>query len=124
MAKPLNFEEYLADCRVETHEPLRSIRQAIKAAAPAAEEIMSYSMPAFRQGGMLAWYAVHTHHIGFYPRASAIDAFKKELSAYKTANGSVQFPLDKPIPLELVSKMVRFRLRENQQKAQLKRKKL
>jgi uncharacterized protein YdhG (YjbR/CyaY superfamily) len=81
-------------------------------------------MPAFKQDGMLVWFAAHTHHIGFYPGASGIAAFQKELTAYKSAKGSVQFPLDKPIPADLVSRIVKYKLSENQERAQAKKKKL
>ena len=70
-------------------------------------------MPAFKLNGMLVWFAAHSKHIGFYPRASGIEAFKKELSIYKGAKGSVQFPLDKPMPLGLITKIVKFRVNEN-----------
>lgn len=73
---------------------------------------------------MLVWFAAHTHHIGFYPGASGIAAFQKELTAYKSAKGSVQFPLDKPIPADLVSRIVKYKLSENQERAQAKKKKL
>jgi uncharacterized protein YdhG (YjbR/CyaY superfamily) len=124
MAKPVNFNEYLADCPKETHAALKLIHKTIKNAAPDATELISYSMPAFKQDGMLVWFAAHTHHIGFYPGASGIAAFQKELTAYKSAKGSVQFPLDKPIPADLVSRIVKYKLSENQERAQAKKKKL
>ena len=84
-----------------------------------AIEVISYATPAVKLNGMLVWFAAHTNHIGFYPKASGIDAFKKELSGYKGAKGSVQFPLDKPLPLGLIKKIVKFRVIENLQKAKL-----
>ena len=79
-------------------------------------------MPALKLNGILVWFAAHSKHIGFYPRVSGIEAFKKELSVYKGAKGSVQFPLDKPLPLGLIAKIVKFRVTENLQKAKAKRK--
>ena len=78
-----------------------------------AKETISYGIPAFTLNGLLVWFAAHKNHIGFYPRASAIAAFKKELSAYKGAKGSVQFPFDKPLPRALISRMVKFRMKQN-----------
>ena len=98
------------------------MRAAIKKAAPGAEEVISYNMPAFRQQGMLVWYAAFEKHIGFYPRASGIEAFKKELSAYKWAKGSVQFPIDEPLPLTLVNKIVKYRVKENMKDSKKKEK--
>jgi len=89
------------------------MRAAIKKAAPGAAETMSYKMPAFRtKAGILVWFAAHEAHIGFYPGASAIRAFREDLSAYKSAKGSVQFPFDEPLPLALVARIVKFRLKE------------
>lgn len=89
------------------------MRLTIKKAAPQAKEKISYGIPAFTLNGMLVWFAAFKNHIGFYPRTSAIVAFKKELSAYKRAKGSVQFPFDQPLPLPLISRMVKFRVKEN-----------
>jgi uncharacterized protein YdhG (YjbR/CyaY superfamily) len=88
--------------------------------APNAEEKISYQMPAFYLDGILVWFAAHPNHIGFYPRASAITKFKRELSRYKNAKGSVQFPLDEPLPVELIKRMVRFRVEENVKKGKKK----
>lgn len=95
---------------------LEELRQAIKLAAPAAEEVISYQMPAFKYHGVLVYFAAYKHHIGVYPTSSGIAAFKKELSVYKGAKGSVQFPLDKPLPLALIKKIVKFRVKENLEK--------
>jgi uncharacterized protein YdhG (YjbR/CyaY superfamily) len=92
---------------------LQELRDTIKKSAPQAEEVISYNMPAFKLQGMLVWYAAYREHVGFYPRPSGIEAFKKELSVYKGAKGSVQFPIDKPLPLNLVSKIVKYRVKEN-----------
>jgi uncharacterized protein YdhG (YjbR/CyaY superfamily) len=88
----------------------------IKESAPKAVEKISYQMPAFHLNSYLVGFAVHTRHIGFYPTPSGIEAFKEELSAYQSSKGAVQFPLDEPMPLELISKIVEFRLAENMKK--------
>src|SRR6516225_11776587 len=108
-----NFDAYLERFPNKVQRLLQEMRLTIKKAAPQAKETISYGIPAFTLNGLLVWFAAHKNHIGFYPRASAIAAFKKELSAYKGAKGSVQFPFDKPLPLALVSRMVKFRVKEN-----------
>jgi uncharacterized protein YdhG (YjbR/CyaY superfamily) len=99
---------------------LEELRQTIRKAAPDAEELISYSMPAFKQNGMLVYYASFKNHIGFYPAPSGIEVFKKELSGYKVAKGSVQFPIDKKLPAGLITKIVKFRVKENLDKAKKK----
>lgn len=94
---------------------LSGLRKIIKQAAPHAEEVISYSMPAFKHHGMLVWYGGHKDHIGFYPKHSAILAFKRELARYKTSKGAIQFPLQEAIPSNLVRRIVKFRLKENEQ---------
>jgi uncharacterized protein YdhG (YjbR/CyaY superfamily) len=89
------------------------LRTVIRQAAPGAEEVISYNMPAFKWNGMLVWYGAHTEHVGLYPKASAITAFKDELAGYKTSKGAIQFPIKRPIPTALVKKIVKFRLEEN-----------
>jgi uncharacterized protein YdhG (YjbR/CyaY superfamily) len=108
-----NIGEYIADFPEETRVLLEQIRKAIKEAAPSAEETISYSMPAFRQNGILVYFAAFKNHIGFFPTPSGKEAFIKELSFYKGGKGTVQFPLDKPLPLNLISRIVRFRVKEN-----------
>jgi len=122
MNKPSNIDEYIAIFPGEVQDMLEQIRATIKNAAPQAIEVISYGMPAFKLNGILVWFAAYSKHIGFYPKASGIEVFKKELSAYKKAKGSVQFPLDKPLPLELISEIVKFRLEEDMQKEKLKKK--
>ena len=95
---------------------LVKIRAVIKESAPEAVEKISYQMPAFYLNGDLVWFGAYKHHIGFYPIPSGIEAFKQELSAYKRAKGSVQFPLDKPIPYDLIRKIVKYRVAENLKK--------
>jgi uncharacterized protein YdhG (YjbR/CyaY superfamily) len=117
MKKPKDVDEYISSYPKEIRKLLEQFRATVKKAAPRAEETISYGMPAFKFNGMLVWFAAHSKHIGFYPRMSAIEKFQKELSVYKGAKGSVQFPLDKPLPLSLVSKIVKFRMQENLQRA-------
>ena len=113
-------DEYLSTLPQQAKAMLQELRKTIRKAAPQAEELISYNMPAFKLQGMLVWYAAYKEHIGFYPRPSAIEAFKKELSVYKGAKGSIQFPIDKPIPLNLVSKIVKYRLKENLERSDRK----
>ena len=110
---PKNFDDYADRFPKEVQQVLHKIRLTIKKAAPQAKETISYGIPAFTLNGMLVWFAAFKSHIGFYPRASAIAAFEKELSAYKKAKGSVQFPFDEPLPLALVSRIVKFRVKQN-----------
>lgn len=117
------IDEYILQFPNEVQEILRKIRKVIKEAAPEAEEKISYQMPAFAFHGNLVYFAAFKKHIGFFPTSSGISAFKHELSAYKGGKGSVQFPLDKPIPYELISKIVSFRVSENVKKAEMKLKK-
>jgi uncharacterized protein YdhG (YjbR/CyaY superfamily) len=102
---------------------LEKIRHVILKAAPAAEEIISYGMPAFKSNGILVYFAGCKNHIGFYPTPSAIVHFKDELAAYEGAKGSVKFPLNQPIPFLLIQKIVKFRVKENQLKMKQKSKK-
>ena len=97
--------------------------QQLKKAAPGAEELISYNMPAFKLHGVLVYYAGYKNHIGFYPTGSAITAFEKELSGYKTSKGTVQFPLETSLPLPLITRIVKFRVKENLEKAEMKKKK-
>lgn len=91
---------------------LQKVRQIIKKAAPDAEEVINYGIPTYKLNGNLVHFAGYKKHIGFYPTPPAIIHFKKELSAYNQAKGSVQFPLDKPVPYKLIEKIVRFRVEE------------
>jgi uncharacterized protein YdhG (YjbR/CyaY superfamily) len=111
--KPQDIDEYISGFPREVQKLLRQVRKTVKKAAPFAEETISYGLPAFKQNGMLVWFAAHTRHIGFYPRGSGIDAFQNEISPYKHAKGSVQFPLDQPLPVELITRIVEFRVAEN-----------
>ena len=121
--KPTTIDSYIAGFPEDVQLRLEKLRATIRKAAPEAEEAISYQMPTFKLHGNLVHFAAYKNHIGFYPAPSGIEAFKKEFSIYKYAKGSVQFPLDQPIPLELVSKIVKFRVAENQAKAKAKKKK-
>ncbi len=110
-------DDYFAGVPADVREHLSALRKTIAQAAPQAEELISYKIPAFRFHGMLVWYAAFKNHIGFYPKSSGIKAFERELSAYPYAKGSVRFPLDRPLPLDLISRIVIFRVRENLEKA-------
>jgi uncharacterized protein YdhG (YjbR/CyaY superfamily) len=121
---PVNtVKGYLSSFPLPVKALLEKIRNVITSSAPDAEEVLSYRMPAYKYHGMLVYFAAHTHHIGFYPFTSAIQAFKKDLSPYEGAKGSVKFPFDKPLPLELISKIVKFRVKENLEKAKKNQKK-
>jgi len=115
-----SIDDYIAAFPEEIQTILRSLRATIKAAAPDAEEKISYQMPTFAQKGNLVHFAVHKNHIGFYPTPSGIEAFKEQLAIYKSSKGAVQFPIDKPLPLELISEIVKFRVAENLKKAERK----
>jgi len=123
VSKANNVDSYIAGFPEATQYLLDELRATIKKAAPDAEEVISYSMPAFKYHGMLVFFAGYKNHIGFYPGAGGIEAFKKEISVYKNAKGSVQFPLDKKLPLQLVTRIVKFRVKQNLEKAALKVKK-
>ena len=120
---PRNIDEYVADFPAGVREDLEAIRATIRKAAPDAEETISYQMPAFILEGNLVYFAAFKKHIGFYPRTTAIRKFKKELAAYEGAKGSVRFPLDKPIPIGLITRIVKFRVKENLDRAKAKAKK-
>ena len=107
------IEEYISKFPEDTQIILQQIRAAIKKAAPKSTEVISYGMPAFKQNKVLVYFAVGKNHIGFYPTPNPINVFSKELEAYKTSKGAIQFPLDKKIPLTLISKITRFRVKED-----------
>lgn len=118
-----SIDEYILQFPPEVQEILRSLRKVIKESAPDAEEKISYQMPTFALQGNLVHFAAFKNHIGFYPTPSGIDAFKHELLGYKRAKGSVQFPIEKPMPYELIGKIVEFRVAENIKTAEDKLKK-
>ncbi len=115
-----SIDEYIESFPKETQKILREIRATIKAAAPQAEEKISYQMPTFFLNGNLIHFAAFKNHIGLYPTPSGTEAFKEEIAKYKAAKGSIQLPLDEPMPLNLISRIVKFRVAENLQKAKAK----
>ena len=115
-----NVDEYMSSLPKSSREILEGLRKAIKQAAPKAEEVISYNIPAFKFNGVLVFYAAYKEHIGFYPTAAGITAFKKELSKYEIAKGTVRFPVDEPLPLSLIKEMVKFRVIQNAEKVKSK----
>jgi uncharacterized protein YdhG (YjbR/CyaY superfamily) len=121
--KPTTIDEYIAEFPEDIQAILQEIRAVIRETAPEAEEAISYQMPTFKLKGNLVHFGAFKNHIGFYPAPTGIEIFEKELSPYKGAKGSVQFPLGQPMPLELIRKIVKFRVAENLEKADAKSKK-
>ncbi|MBA9084949.1 uncharacterized protein YdhG (YjbR/CyaY superfamily) [Fontibacillus solani] len=118
-----SIDEYISNFPTEVQDKLQAIRQVIREEAPEANEKISYQMPTFALHGNLVHFAAFKNHIGFYPGASGISAFQDELSIYKNAKGSVQFPIQSSPPYELISQIVKFRVAENTQRAEAKMKK-
>ena len=114
--KPSTIDEYIFQYPVDIQQILQRVRATIKAAAPDATERISYGMPGFYQNGMLVWFAGYKNHIGFYPTGQGVEMFKDELSAYKFSKGAVQFPLDKPIPYDLITMITKYRVEQNLKK--------
>ena len=114
---PRSIDEYIADFPPEVQKILEKMRSTIRKAAPYAEETINYQIPTFKLKGNLVHFAAFKKHIGLYPAPSGIEKFKNELSGYERAKGSVKFPLDKPIPFDLISKIVKFRVNENLERA-------
>ena len=113
-AAPETVDEYIAAFPEDVREILEKIRQTIREAAPGAEETISYQMPTFKQNGSyVVYFGAFKKHLGLYPTPDGIEAFKDELAPYKNAKGSVQFPLDKPMPYDLISRIVKYRVKEN-----------
>ncbi len=107
------IDEYISQFPKEVQDLLNKLRKTIKDIVPEAEEIINYGIPTFKYHGNLVHFAAYKKHIGFYPAPSGISQFKKELSKYETAKGSVKFPIDKPIPFDLIKKITKFRAKEN-----------
>ena len=116
-----NIDDYIAGFPLPVREILQKLRATIQKAAPAATETINYAIPTFTLNGNLVHFAAFKNHIGFYPAPSGIEAFKKELSVYEGAKGSIKFPIDKPLPFGLITKIVKFRVKENQQKSTSKK---
>jgi uncharacterized protein YdhG (YjbR/CyaY superfamily) len=122
-AKPKTVDEYIALFPLEVQERLQKIRTTIKKAAPKAEETISYQLPTFTLGGKyLIYFAAFKKHVSVYPAPRGAEVFKEELAKYKGGKGTVQFPLDKPIPFSLISRIVKFRVKEHLEKAKGKKK--
>lgn len=119
---PRNIDEYIAGFPGDVQDRLEKIRRTIRKAAPDAEEAIKYRMPTFTLNGNLVHFAAYKNHIGFYPAPVGIETFKKELSAYAGAKGSVRFPLDKPVPLGLIGRIVKFRVKNTLARAEAKKK--
>ena len=117
---PKTIDEYMMSFPEDIQQMLETVRATIRKAAPNAEEIISYAIPTFYLKGNLVHFAAFKNHLGFYPGASGIEAFKKELDAYKSSKGTVQFPFDKPLPVSLISKIVKYRVLQNEEKAAIK----
>jgi uncharacterized protein YdhG (YjbR/CyaY superfamily) len=113
---PQSIDEYIRSFPEHIQAKLKQLRSLIKQIAPEATEKISYQMPAFYLNGNLVYFAAHSHHIGFYPTSSGIAHFKSELSKHKNSKGAVQFPIDEPLPIDLIKRIVKFRVKENSRK--------
>ena len=122
-SEPKDIDEYIAGFPEDVQKILEKIRTTIRKAAPDAEETIKYQMPTFTLNGNLVHFAAYKKHIGFYPAPRGVEKFKQALSAYEGAKSTVRFPLDKPIPFGLISKIVKFRVKKNLESAGAKRKK-
>lgn len=122
-AAPATIDEYISGFPEEIQAILQKIRATVKKAAPKAEEAIKYAMPTFVLNGNLVHFAAFKNHIGFYPTPSGIEEFKKDLAKYASAKGSAQFPLDEPIPYALITKIVKYRVKESAARADAKTKK-
>jgi uncharacterized protein YdhG (YjbR/CyaY superfamily) len=116
-------DEYISSFPPSTKNILKELRNTIRQAAPDAKESIGYNMPAYKLNGPVVYFAAYKNHIGFYPIPSGIEAFKKELSVYKMAKGSVQFPIDEPLPLKLIRDIVKFRVMKNKESQTMKKNK-
>jgi uncharacterized protein YdhG (YjbR/CyaY superfamily) len=121
-SQPRDIDEYIAAFPPDVQAILQKIRATIHAAAPEAQESISYAMPTFSQNGYLVYFAAYKKHIGFYPAPIGVEQFKDEIAEYETGKGTLQFPLAKPIPYDLISKIVTYRVQENLAKAEARRK--
>ena len=115
-----NINEYIYGFPNDVQKILRRIRETIQKAAPKAEETISYQIPTFKLNGNLVHFAAFKNHIGFYPTSSAIKKFSGELTTYNISKGTIRFPLDKKIPLGLISKITRYRVKENLERSKIK----
>ncbi len=115
--RPTTIDEYIAQFPQQIQLILQKVRASIREVAPTATERISYGMPGFYLNGMLVWFAGHKDYIGFYPTGEGIEVFKSQLAPYKFSKGAVRFPLDKPIPYDLIQKITRYRAEANQKKS-------
>jgi uncharacterized protein YdhG (YjbR/CyaY superfamily) len=113
---PKNIDEYIVAQQPEIQSLLQKIRVAVHEAAPQAQEAISYQMPAFKQNGTLVYFAAFKDHLSFFPTGSGVEAFKDRLGAYKTSKGTIQLPLNEPLPLDLIKEIVRYRVKEDSAK--------
>ena len=121
MKTAASVDDCISGADPNARKALKDIRKTIKAAAPKAEEVISYQIPGYKYHGMLVFFAAWKNHISFYPAPWKADALKKEMSAYEGSKGTIKFSLDKPMPLTLIKKMVKYRLKENEMRASLKK---
>ncbi len=120
MDKPLNIDAYITGFDKPVQKRLQQVRATIQKAAPEAQEAIKYAMPAFTLNGNLVYFAAFQNHIGFYALPSGNEAFQKQLAAYKTGKGSIRFPHNEPLPLDLITQIVQFRVKENAAKKKQK----
>ncbi len=118
--RPTTVDEYLGQQPAKIRPLLKQLRQTIRKAAPEAEEVISYAMPAYKYHGILIYFMAHNNHYGFYPGANALLVFKDKVTQYETRRGTIRFPYDKPLPVKLVTAIVKFRVKENQEKQVLR----
>lgn len=118
-----SVDEYIASQTLHNQVLLSELRSIIKSAAPDSQECISYQMPAYKQNGMLVYFAGYAKHIGFYPGSAGVNIFFEETKNYKTSKGTIQFPIDKPLLNDLITKIVKFRIEENRRKAEEKKNK-
>jgi uncharacterized protein YdhG (YjbR/CyaY superfamily) len=121
--KPQSIDDYISDYPEEIQNKLKQIRETIRKAAPEAKEVISYQMPAFKLNAILVYFAAFKDHIGFFPTPSPVKKFSKELSAYETSKGTIKFPMNKKIPLGLIAKITKFRVKEDLEKQKIKKNK-
>ncbi len=121
MQTAASVDEYISRTDPHIKKALKEIRRTIKATAPKAEEVISYQIPGYKYHGMLVFFAAWKNHISLYPAPWGAEALKKEMSGYEGSKGTIKFPLDKPMPLTLIKKMVKYRMKENEVKASLKK---
>jgi uncharacterized protein YdhG (YjbR/CyaY superfamily) len=120
---PTIIDEYIAGFPPDVQEILQKVRATIREAAPGAEETIKYQLPTFTLKGNLVYFGGFKKHVGFYPVPTGIEAYAEDLAPYKTGKGSIQFPYDKPIPYDLITKVVKYRVEENLRNAETKKKK-